>query len=649
MATLQMPPMLRPSAAQPGPPRPRFVHRLRPPGPAGPGLACAVPAAALLARALLALVVSAGLVLPPTLPAAAQPTPSRSQPEAATGLAAKPLVVAERHMVVAASPLAAEAGREVLREGGSAADAVIATLLVLGIVEPQSSGLGGGGLIMHWDAASRGLSTFDGRETAPAAARPDRFLRDGQPLAFDVAVRSGLAVGVPGLARLLHALHGRHGRLPWPRLVEPALRLAETGFPMSPRLVGLLAGEGPARFSAAARRHYFDADGRPRAVGTRLANPELAVTLRRLAAEGPDALHTGPIAAEIVAAVTGAPFARGDMTLADLASFRVVERPPVCAPYRALSVCGFGPPSSGGIAVGQTLALLEGRDLGRGPAAAMNAPALHLVAEALKLAFADRNWWVADPDHIAVPSGLLDAAYLAERRLLLSPGRVMARPFPGLPPGRKAASLNGGDETLEAAGTTHVSIVDGAGNAVSATSTIEGAFGSRLWAAGFLLNNQMTDFSFRPRDRDGRAIANRVEGGKRPRSSMSPTIVLDAGGRPVIVTGSPGGSRIIPYVVKGLVAMIDWELDPAAAAALPNLAVDGNRIVLEAQGSSLGDALARSRAWLATLDRMVALKALGQEVRLDAMTSGLHSIRRRPDGRLEGGADPRREGSALGD
>ena len=574
-------------------------------------------------------------------------TPPRTQPEAATGFVAKPLVVAERSMVVAAHPVAAEAGREILRAGGTAADAAIATLLVLGLVEPQSSGLGGGAFWLDWNAGSRRLTTWDGRETAPAAARPDRFLRNGRPMPFDRAVRSGLSVGTPGAVRLMEGVHGKHGALPWSRLFAPAIRVAMTGFAVSPRLHALLEAETASRFSDHARRYFFDANGRPWPVGHMLRNPQYAATLERIAREGPASFYTGAIAEEIVAAVARAQPDPGDLSVADLAGYRAIERPAVCAPYRGFDVCGMGPPSSGAITVGQALMLLDGFDLGRG-AASVNPGTTHLIAEALKLGFADRDWYLADPDHVAPPTGLLDRAYMSERRRLISPTATMARPYPGIPPGVTALDL-GTDETREIAGTTHVSIVDAQGNAVSVTATIEAGFGSRLWAAGFLLNNQMTDFSFRPVDANGRAIANRVGPGKRPRSSMSPTIVLDAAGAPIIVTGSPGGSRIIPYVVKTLVAMIDGERDAAAAAALPNMATQGRTLLLETPGTTVGEALVQPRRWYGTLHAMIGATALGQTVRLDAMTSGVHTIARRRDGRLEGGADPRREGVALAD
>lgn len=574
--------------------------------------------------------------------------PSRSTPEQATGYTPKPLVTTSRSMIVAAHPLAAEAGREILRAGGSAIDAAVTVQLVLGLVEPQSSGLGGGAFILAWDAASKVTTTYDGRETAPAAARPDRFIRDGRPLPFGVAVRSGLSVGVPGAIRALETAHKRHGRLPWKDLFAPARKLAAEGFPVGNRLHKLLLTEDAARFAKDAQAYFFE-NARPHPAGSILRNPEYARTLDRLAAEGADALYSGPIGAAIVQAVASAERFPGDLTMLDLASYRAIERPPICAPYRAFTVCGMGPPSSGGIAVGQALMLLDGLDPINRPASSFTPRALHLIGEALKLAYADRNWYIADPSFVPQPDGLLDASYIAERRQLISPWRTLDRPYPGLPRGRNQAAQFGNDATIEATGTSHISIVDEFGNAVAMTTTIEAGFGSGLWAAGFLLNNQLTDFSFRPRDTSGRLIANRIEPGKRPRSSMSPTIVLGTVGRPLIVTGSPGGSRIISYVTKTLVGMIDLQLDAARAAALPNLATVGNGLVLESQGTSLADAFAFSGGWLQTLDQLVDLKGLGQSVWLDAMTSGIHTIARRPDGRLDGGADPRREGVALGD
>ncbi len=556
----------------------------------------------------------------------------RAQPEAETGRAAKPLVRASRHMVVAAHPLAAEAGRAMLRQGGSAIDAAIATQLVLNLVEPQSSGIGGGAFILHWDAKAKKLASYDGRETAPAAARGDRFLKPGgAPMGWPAILKSGRATGVPGLVAVMALAHERHGRLPWADLFAPAIRLTEQGFPVGHRLNRLLARAGPDSFDAAARRIFFDASGAPQPVGHRLANPALAATLKRIAAEGPDAFYKGEIAQAIVATVNDAPGSAGDMTLEDLAAYRAKQRPPVCAPYRAHVICGMGPPSSGGLTVAQTLMLLEPFDLGR---AALNAPALHLIAEAQKLAYADRGRYMADSDFVTVPGGLLDPAYVARRRALIDAGAVTPMAEAGTPPGA-APVRPGRDASRETPGTSHISIVDADGNALAMTTTIESAFGSGLMTHGFLLNNQLTDFSFRPRDKAGRLVANRVEGGKRPRSSMAPTIVFDGNGQVKIVAGSPGGTRIILYVAKTLIALIDWKLNARDAAALINFG-SRNRGVLEIEAAPRAAELAR------------ALRARGHTVRIAPMTSGSHVIVVR-DGALEGGADPRREGAAFGD
>ena len=338
-------------------------------------------------------------------------------------------------MVVAAEPLAAAAGREILRQGGSAADAAVATELVLGLVEPQSSGLGGGAFLVYWDAKSRTLATFDGRETAPAAAKPDRFMRDGKPMQFEAAVRSGLSVGVPGTVRTLEAVHRRYGKLPWAALLAPAIKLAENGFPVSPRLSMLLNASRPENFTPAARAYFFDESGKPRSVGTLLKNPEYAATLKTIAAKGADAFYNGPIADAVVKAVSEAPSIAGDMTAADLAGYVAKERDPICVDYRARKVCGMGPPSSGGLTVGAVLKLIEPFPQVQGASALMGPPAMHIIAEAEKLAFADRNRYIADPDQIAVPSGLTDDAYLAERRRLINPTKAMEKAEPGLPPG----------------------------------------------------------------------------------------------------------------------------------------------------------------------------------------------------------------------
>lgn len=563
------------------------------------------------------------------IPAAAQFTPA--QPEAATGQAAKTLVRASRHMAVAAHPLAAAAAREALRKGGSAVDAAIAAQLVLNLVEPQSSGIGGGAFLLHWDAKAGKLASYDGRETAPKAAKPDRFLNDaGRPMGRRNAVLSARSVGVPGLVAMLELAHKRHGKLPWAELSAPAIELAEDGFSVGARLHKLLKWRGAKGFSPAARAYFFDAKGRPWPVGHKLKNPPFAETLKRLSKGGAAAFYEGPIAKDIVAAVNAGPKSLKDMTAEDLRAYRAKARPPICVPYRRTRVCGMGPPSSGALTIGQVLTLLAPFDLGKEPLAA---GALHLIAEAQRLAYADRRRYMADADFVAVPDGLLDPAYLARRRALIDPARSMGRAKPGRPPGARQGAF-GRDGTIEGAGTSHISIIDGDGNAVAMTTTIEAAFGSGLMVRGFLLNNELTDFAFAPRDADGRPATNRVEGGKRPRSSMSPTIVFDANGKVRMVAGSPGGSRIILYVLKALIAYLDWGLDAQAAAALANFGSRNGPFEIE-EGS----------AAVAAKD---ALEARGHRLRVAPMTSGAHIIVVGADG-LEGGADPRREGAALGD
>jgi len=583
--------------------------------------------ASLLNRLPLALVLAALLLHP------ARAQDARSAPEPASDSSTHELATAERHMVVAANRYAAEAGREMLRAGGSAADAAIAVQLVLNLVEPQSSGLGGGAFLLYWDAGKSELKAFDGRETAPASARPDRFLVDGKPMPFTAAVRSGLSVGVPGIARLTETVHARYGRLPWARLFEPAIRLAQEGFEVSPRLHALLRAAGPDSFTPAARRYFFTATGSAWPVGHILKNPELASTLKRIAAEGARGFYEGPVAEAIVQAVADAPTAPGGMTLQDLAGYTVKERATVCIGYRGDKVCGVGPPSSGGPAVAQTLGLLEPFDLGKGRAAALQPQAMHLIAEAEKLAYADRSLYLGDPDFVTIPDGLLDARYLGERRALMDPLRAMAKPQPGVPPGASRQSF-GRDATRERTGTSQISVIDDDGNALSMTTTIEGGLGSQIWVAGFLLNNELTDFSFVPVDADGKPVANAVAPGKRPRSSMAPTIVFDTAGRVMAVLGSPGGGRIPLYVLKTLVAIIDWGLDAQAAADLLNFGSQGDGFEIELDGAAIWPAL--------------ALRALGHQIVPSDLTSGTHVIVRR-GAKLEGGADDRREGAALGD
>jgi gamma-glutamyltranspeptidase/glutathione hydrolase len=565
--------------------------------------------------------------------AEAQLLDPRSSPETATGEQTHKLATAKRHMVSAANAIAAEAGREMLRAGGSAIDAAIATQLVLNLVEPQSSGIGGGAFILYWDKAKAELKVYDGRETAPASATSDRFLVDGKPMPFNKAVLSGLSIGVPGLVRLLEDIHKQHGKLPWAKLFEPAIRFAEGGFEISQRLHVLLRLDGAESFVPAARRYFFTDGGSALPIGHRLRNPEFAATLRAIAAGGASAFYEGPIAQAIVDAVAAAPTAPGGMTLDDLKSYRVKERPPLCISYRAHEVCGVGPPSSGGPTVAQTLKLIEPLDIGTTPAAALNARAVHLITEAEKLAFADRNKYIGDPDFVAVPDGLLDDAYMAERRKLIDPQRAVDKPKAGEPPGLKRQSF-GVDATVERAGTSHISIIDDAGNAVSMTTTIEGGFGSHNWAAGFLLNNELTDFSFVPVDAAGQPVANAVAPGKRPRSSMAPTIVFDTQRNVEAVLGSPGGSRIILYVLKTLVGLFDWRLDAQQAADLTNFGSQGSGLEIELD-------------WVA-VPLGLTLRPLGHRIVPSLMNSGIHVVMRR-DGHLEGAADARREGAALGD
>jgi gamma-glutamyltranspeptidase/glutathione hydrolase len=431
----------------------------------------------------------------------------------------------------------------------------------------------------------------------------------------------------------METVHARYGRLPWARLFEPAIRLAQEGFEVSPRLHALLRAAGPDSFTPAARRYFFTATGSAWPVGHILKNPELASTLKRIAAEGARGFYEGPVAEAIVQAVADAPTAPGGMTLQDLAGYTVKERATVCIGYRGDKVCGVGPPSSGGPAVAQTLGLLEPFDLGKGRAAALQPQAMHLIAEAEKLAYADRSRYLGDPDFVAIPDGLLDARYLGERRALMDPLRAMAKPQAGVPPGASRQSF-GRDATRERTGTSQISIIDDDGNALSVTTTIEGGFGSHIWAAGFLLNNELTDFSFVPVDADGKPVANAVAPGKRPRSSMAPTIVFDTAGRVMAVLGSPGGGRIPLYVLKTLVAIIDWGLDAQAAADLLNFGSQGDGFEIELDGAAIWPAL--------------ALRALGHQIVPSDLTSGTHVVVRR-GAKLEGGADDRREGAALGD
>ena len=576
-------------------------------------------------RAILAAIV---LLVP--LAAAAQ----APQPEDSTGRGQHALATADRHMVAAAHPDAVEAGLEMLRRGGSAVDAAIAVQLVLNLVEPQSSGIGGGAFLLFHDRSRRKTIAYDGRETAPASVQPDMFLdANGQPIAFADAVLGGRSVATPGTLALLSGAHEQHGRLRWADLFQPAIRLARDGFVVGPRLAMMLQGPRAERLKTFdTTRDYFFPDGLPLAAGSRKTNPALAQTLQQIADEGPRALYEGPIGAAIVDAVRHAPINPGLLSFEDLASYRMVPREPVCLPYRSFEVCGMGPPSSGGLTVGQILGILVQFDL---PALGPGTPrSWHLLNEASKLAFADRNQYTADADFVQVPTeGLLDPEYLARRSALIRMETSIISPMiPGRPPGAPQ-TLPGADTQDGRPGTSHISIVDGDGNAVSMTTTIEGAFGSQIMVGGFLLNNELTDFSFQ-QEKDGQPVANRIEAGKRPRSSMAPTIVFDDAGDVRLVVGSPGGSRIIGYVAKTLIAVLDWNLDIQTAIDMGHL-VNRNHFTDIEAGTPAAELQAH-------------LEALGNRVDLRDLNSGLHGIEI-VNGQLRGGADPRREGVARGD
>ena len=537
-------------------------------------------------------------------------------------------VIAQSWMVAAANPHAVEAGAEVLSRGGTAADALVAVQAMLGLVEPQSSGLGGGAFLVWYDAASGEVTTLDGRETAPLAVTPRLFQdENGEPLKFFDAVVGGLSVGTPGTPALMAEAHARWGNQDWAGLLAPAAELARAGFAVSPRLAGLVADDVERLSRSADTAAYFLPDGAPIKASALLRNPAYAETLRAFAEQGPAVFYGGEIGKQIVAAVQGAD-KPGVLSEMDLAIYQVKERPAVCAPYRGHEVCGMGPPSSGAVAVGQVLGLLEGFDLSAGP---QDAEVLRLIGDASRLAFADRGRYLAESDFVPVPvTGLLDPAYLKARAEVLQGDDALPEVSPGTPEFDHALNW-ADDQAIELPSTSHVSIVDAQGNVASMTTTIENGFGSRVMAAGFLLNNELTDFSFKSHA-DGVPIANRIEPGKRPRSSMAPTIVLKDGA-PVLVVGSPGGSRIIGYVAGAIIAHLDWGMDVQQAVAAPHAVNRFGTYDLE-EGSAI-EAVAGS------------LQDMGFETNLRALTSGLHMIEIADD--LRGGADPRREGIALGD
>lgn len=552
-------------------------------------------------------------------------------PEVAASLAAKARgepILAKDWMVAVASPHAADAGARVLKEGGTAADAMVAVQVVLGLVEPQSSGIGGGAFLVWFDANTGKLTTLDGRETAPMAATPRLFQNaNGERLKFWDAVVGGRSVGAPGTPALMEAAHKRWGQKAWSDLFLEAIDLAESGFSVSPRLAALVAADADRLRQFPDTAAYFFQDGEPLVEGSRLINLEYADVMRRMADEGARVIYSGEIAKAIVNTVRSAENNPGVISLTDLDIYEVKERAAICVPFRGHQVCGMGPPSSGALTVGQILGLLD-----RFPAGSRDNPqTMRLIGDASRLAFADRGRYMADSDFVPMPTkGLVSADYLSDRAKLLIGSEALTDVLPGSPE-YSHASLWADDMSLELPSTSHISIVDSYGNALSMTTTIENGFGSRLMTNGFLLNNELTDFSFSSHI-DGVPIANRVEPGKRPRSSMSPTIVLKDG-LPTLVIGSPGGSRIIGYVAEAIVAHIDWGMNVQAAVSIPHAVNRFGTFDLEKNTS---------------LENMVGpLEALGYEVNLRALNSGLHAISIAKDS-LVGGADPRREGIALG-
>lgn len=578
-----------------------------------------------------ALLASAGAI--------AQPV---EQPEAATTRTAKTVGLtqpAQRFAVTAANPLAAQAGMEILRAGGSALDAAVAVQAVLGLVEPQSSGIAGGAFLLHWDGKT--VRAYDGRETAPAAATPEMFLKpDGKPLAMRDAVVSGLSTGAPGVLAMLAEGHKAHGRLPWARVFEPAIRLAEQGFAVSPRLFELASNETALRNDPQAGPYLFGADGTPKPVGTVLKNPAYAAVLRGVAKQGPAGFYEGAVAEDIVRRVKG--HARpGLLTVADLAGYKALVRPPLCNEWRSYRVCGFGPPTSGHLTLMQILGLLDTQPRARA-AGGVTADWMHAYAEAAKLAFADRAQFIGDPAFVAAPGGdwqnLLAPAYLKDRGALIGE-RAMAPATAGQPGIRQAFAPQAEQPEY---GTSHISVVDAGGQAVSMTTSVEAAFGNRVMSdggtglpGGFMLNNQLTDFSLNPVGADGKPVANRVEAGKRPRSSMAPTLVFDRAGALVMVAGSPGGPVIIHYVAKVITGALGWGLPVQQAVDLPNFGHFNSGSLIVERGAL-------------TAEQLADLRGRGHAIVETDLTSGLQVLLRTKAGWV-GGADPRREGVVLGE
>ncbi len=551
-------------------------------------------------------------------------------PEFGNGRIEQNLVNSKEYMVSSANPYASEAGMRMLAKGGSAIDAAIAVQMVLNLVEPESSGIGGGAFALYWDKANKSLQSFDGREKAPMTADSKLFQQDGESLNWWEALAGGRAVGVPGVVAMMEKVHRQHGKLPWAELFEDAIKLSEEGFEVSPKLAASIAkGTNPALGRYEATWNYFFPDGKPLQAGVMKKNPELAMTFRRIALLGSTGFYKGQIALDIVnAARNTAADNPGLITIDDMVAYEAIERPPVCALYKNHKICGMGPPTSGGMTVIQILKLLEDKNLSQYKPLSLEA--IHLFTQAGKLAYADRGKYMADADFVDVPvEGLIDADYLSERAKLIGL-EDMGKASPGIPPNANANWLV--SKSPEQPSTTHFSIVDKEGNGFSMTSSIEMAFGSTVMVHGFLLNNQLTDFSF-SEEKDGVLIANRVQPGKRPRSSMSPFMVFDENGNLSMVIGSPGGSRIINYVAKTMLAVLEWNMDIQSAISLPHFVNRNGGTDLEK-----GTDAARLKE---------ALEALGHKVSIRDLNSGLHGITINNEG-LQGGADPRRVGRAIG-
>ncbi|CAM3123996.1 gamma-glutamyltransferase [Vibrio mytili] len=552
-------------------------------------------------------------------------------PEHSTGIEQKQIVKAKDYMVTAANPLATQAGANVLAQGGNAIDAMVTVQLMLGLVEPQSSGIGGGAFLVYWNDETQKLTTYDGRETAPLAATPTLFLdENSQPLQFYDAVVGGRSVATPGTVKLLWDTHQKYGKLDWKKIIQPIITQAEQGFKVSPRLASLIEtdAERLSRFPAT-KAYFFNSDGSPKSEGTLLKNPEYAQTLSAIAKQGAQAFYHGDIAKDIIETVQTAPGNPGVLAQPDFDTYQIKQRDPVCAAYQSYDICGMGPPSSGALTIGQILALTEQYDLkGWG---ANSIKSWQVLADASLLAFADRGKYMADQDYVPMPTeGLLDKDYLKQRAKLIQVGKALNKVEAGNPPWSHAMNLSM-DESIELPSTSHFNIVDKQGNVVSMTTTIENAFGSRLMVRGFLLNNELTDFSFRTHI-NGTPIANRLEPGKRPRSSMAPTIMMKDK-KPYMAIGSPGGSRIIGYVAQTIIAHTQWDMNIQQAINQPRLLNRFGTLDIE-KGTS-------------AINLQPEMEKMGFTTEIRDLNSGLHAIRITPDG-LEGAADPRREGIAIG-